>query len=183
MTFVRAPRLPKLTPQRARGAHTRESELADRLEYGEVTQALLRQGADHLSHRSGCRTEVSHDPGKRHSVGHRSNSLIALCAEPNGGEMSIFGFYFFSGLMQEDSIILDHAIDQMIDWAAALGMADSRRAGRSITSGRTSFITGTKTAGQRERRAQCDLRCSRQAAGRAAGISVRAAKPGITASG
>ena len=51
--------------------------------------------------------------------------------------MSIFGFYFVSGLLREtgwprrkglfnstaviDTIVLDHAIDQMIDWAAALG--------------------------------------------------------------
>lgn len=58
--------------------------------------------------------------------------------------MSIFGFYFVSGLMQEagwprrksvfnstavvDVMILDHAIDQMIDWAAALGAAYPRLA-------------------------------------------------------
>jgi hypothetical protein len=58
--------------------------------------------------------------------------------------MSIFGFYFVSGLMQEagwprrkgvfnstaviDTIILDQAIDQMIDWAAALGAAYPREA-------------------------------------------------------
>lgn len=51
--------------------------------------------------------------------------------------MSIFGVYFVTGLMREagwprrkgifnstavfDALILDHAIDQMIDWAAALG--------------------------------------------------------------
>jgi hypothetical protein len=51
--------------------------------------------------------------------------------------MSIFGFYFVSGLLREsgwprrkgvfnstaviDTIILDSAIDQMIDWASALG--------------------------------------------------------------
>lgn len=51
--------------------------------------------------------------------------------------MSIFGFYFVSELLREagwprkkgrfnntaviDTLILDHAIDQMIDWAAALG--------------------------------------------------------------
>lgn len=50
--------------------------------------------------------------------------------------MSIFGFYFVSGLLQEagwpkkkglfkkeviDTIILDGAIDQMVDWAAGIG--------------------------------------------------------------
>src|SRR5689334_6584825 len=50
--------------------------------------------------------------------------------------MSIFGFYFVSGLLQEagwprrkgvfnkavlDTAILDATIDQMIDWAASLG--------------------------------------------------------------
>ncbi len=51
--------------------------------------------------------------------------------------MSIFGFYFVSGILREagwprrkgvfnstavvDTIILDSAIDQMVDWAAALG--------------------------------------------------------------
>lgn len=93
--------------------------------------------------------------------------------------MSIFGFHFVTGLLQEagwprrkgffnstaviDKFILDHTIDQMVDWAAALGAGRPKLALQTIANifrdrdwnsvGRPdiNFIEGARTENERWR--------------------------------